>query len=129
MILLRVLTGGRAGTTAVARRFPFRVGRGAATDLRLEAPGIWDQHFEITPSSADGFTLSANPASLTLVNGVRAASVALKNGDQIECGDLRLQFWLSPAQQRGLRARETATWLALAGLVVSQACLCWWLPQ
>jgi len=129
MILLRVLNGSMAGASAVARRFPFRVGRAADADFRLEAPGIWDQHFEITLSSTDGFALAANPSSLTLVNGTRAAAVALKNGDQIECGALRLRFWLSPVQQLGLRAREVATWIALGGLVLAQGCLCWWLTQ
>lgn len=129
MVLLRVLTGSQAGMDTIARRFPFRVGRAATADWPLEAPGVWDHQFEITASPTDGCVLSANPASLTLVNGQRAERVVLRNGDQIECGDLRLQFWLSPARQRRLGARETATWVALAGLAAAQACLCWWLTR
>ena len=129
MVLLRVLAGSQAGAFTVARHFPFRVGRGATAHWRIEAPGVWDEQFEITCSPTEGFALAANPAGLTFVNGQRASRVALRNGDQIECGDARLQFWLSPAQQRGLRARELATWAALAGLAAVQACLCWWLTH
>lgn len=129
MVLLRVQSGLPGGGEAVARRFPFRVGRAANADWRLEAPGVWDQQFEIECSRADGLVLAANPASLTLVNGQRAERIILKNGDHIECGALKLQFWLSPTHQRGLRAREAVTWLGLIAFAGVQGFLCWWLTQ
>ena len=129
MVLLRVLSGISGGGATVARRFPFRVGRGAQAQWRLEAPGLWEDHFTIDSSAGEGFVLSANPATWTLVNGERAGRVVLKNGDRIECGGLTVQFWLSPAQQRGLRLRETLTWIALAGFTAGQGLLCWWLIQ
>lgn len=129
MVLLRVLTGSQAGAVTQARCFPFRVGRASSADWRIEAPGVWDEQFEILLSQADGFLLAANAATLTCVNGERVSQAPLRNGDHIECGDLRIQFWLSPAHQRGLRARETATWVALAGLAAVQAYLFWWLTQ
>ncbi len=129
MVLLRVLSGSKAGAVTPVRRFPFSVGRGATADWRIEMPGVWDEQFKIALSPSDGFLLSANPLSLTCVNGERVSRVPLRNGDRIECGDLRVQFWLSPARQRGLRAREMFTWIALAGLMAAEAYLCWWLTR
>lgn len=129
MVLLKVLAGGKAGTAAVARRFPFRVGRAPGADLRLETPGVWEQQFEINSALDDGIVLTSQPPGLTLVNGQPVTRVVLRSGDRIECGEARLQFWLSAARQRGLRMREVATWLGLAALGIAQVFLCWWLSQ
>ena len=39
------------------------------------------------------------------------------------------KFWLSPAVQTGLAAREILTWLALAGLLFAQIGLIYWLTH
>jgi len=47
----------------------------------------------------------------------------LRNGDLIEVGPLKIQFWLSETRQRSLRTREFFTWFALAALCAGQIVL------
>jgi pSer/pThr/pTyr-binding forkhead associated (FHA) protein len=129
MVLFRILSGRLAGTEIVACHFPFRVGRAPTADLRLEAGGVWDQHCELVKDVARGIVLQANRAALTLLNGERVEEATLRNGDLLELGEVRLQFWLSPAGQTGLAAREILTWLALAGLLFAQIGLIYWLTH
>jgi pSer/pThr/pTyr-binding forkhead associated (FHA) protein len=118
MVQLKVLSGKMAGTEMVARRFPFRIGRGRDSDLRLEEDGVWDGHLELEFNSADGFTVTSASGALTAINGKSAQRAALRNGDCIELGVVKVQFWLAPARQKGLRIREWLTWAAV-GLVAA----------
>ena len=127
MIQLQILSGNKAGTDWVARRFPFHIGRSAAADLSLEEDGIWDQHLELDLIRPDGFVLSARPNALVAVNGQRIEQAVLRNGDRIEIGSLKMRFWLSETRQVGLRFREWITWCALVLLSAGQVCLIYWL--
>ncbi len=129
MVLFRILSGSMAGAEIVACHFPFRVGRAARADLRIEGGGVWEEHCEVTRDAGRGLLLRSHAAALTLVNGQKVEETALRNGDLIELGEVRLQFWLSPAVQTGLALRETSTWIALAALVVVQFSLVYWLTH
>lgn len=129
MILLRTLSPPAARAERIARRFPFRVGRAANADWRIEAPGVWDDQFAIELDRGEGVFLVARSEAQTLVNGERARRTLLRNGDRIECGALTLQFWLSPPQQEALAFREWATWIGLLGLACVQALWFFWLPR
>ena len=123
MVQLQVLSGKHAGTTKLARRFPFVVGRNSTADLCLEQDGIWDRHLEFHLQIPDGFVLKSHPRALTNVNGQPVRQAFLRNGDLIEVGPLKIQFWLSETRQRGLRTREFLTWFALAALCAGQIVL------
>jgi hypothetical protein len=129
MILLRSLSGRVAGTETVARHFPFQIGRSSKAGLRLEAPGVWERHCEIVRDAEHGLRLRSHPEALTLVNGQAAKDVVLRSGDVLELGEIRLQFWLSPARQPGLGLREALTWICVAGLVAIQIGFLLWLPR
>jgi pSer/pThr/pTyr-binding forkhead associated (FHA) protein len=129
MILLRSLSGRVAGSETVARHFPFQIGRSPKAGLRLEASGVWEQHCEIVRDTEHGLRLRSHPEALTLVNGQTAKDVVLRNGDVLELGEVRLQFWLSPARQTGLGLREVMTWAGMASLVAIQVGLMLWLPR
>ena len=120
MVLLSVLSGTTAGVAVVARRFPFRVGRGPENHLRIEADGVWENHFLLDRTPSRAVTLRAQPGAITLVNGHPTAQADLRPGDLIEAGGARFQFGLSPPLQAGLALRETVTWAALALLVAFQ---------
>lgn len=121
MVLLSVLSGPAAGTQIVARRFPFRVGRGSASHLRLDLAGVWDNHFVLEPALRQGILLRAEPGATTLVNRRQIeAQAVLRPGDVIEAGGARFRFGLSPPAQRGLGLREGLTWAGLVLLVVFQ---------
>jgi pSer/pThr/pTyr-binding forkhead associated (FHA) protein len=127
VVQLTILSGKKAGTETVARRFPFQVGRSAQNGLVLDDPGVWDRHFKVGLLSPDGVVLSAAADALTTVNGERVDQSVLRNGDVIEAGSVKLRFGLSPTQQGSLRLRETLTWIGLAGLCLGQVALIYWL--
>jgi hypothetical protein len=127
MVQLKVLSGRKAGTIWVARRFPVRIGRSAAADLQLEEDGVWDEHLQLDFKPAEGIVLSAQPNAPASVNGELVHQTVLRNGDTIEIGSLRMQFWLSETRQAGLRFREGLTWAGIAGVCLGQVWLIYWL--
>jgi pSer/pThr/pTyr-binding forkhead associated (FHA) protein len=128
VIQLKILNGKQAGTEWVTRRFPVRIGRAPDAALSLEEDGIWDQHLEISLRPTEGFVLSAEPGALACLNSQPVQQAALRNGDLIELGAVKMQFGLSPTRHRSLRARELLTWIALALLCLGQVALIYWLP-
>ena len=116
MVQLQVFSDQHAGTSTLASRFPFVVGRNSTADLRLEQEGIWDRHLEFHLQIPDGFLLKAHPHALTNVNGHPIQQAFLRNGDLIEVGPLKIQFWLSETRERGVQTRELLTWFDLAAL-------------
>ena len=127
MVQLKVLSGKRAGMTWVARRFPVRVGRSGAMDLQLEEVGVWDQHLQLDFDPAEGIVLSVQQNALASVNGQPVDHAVLRNGDAIEIGSLRMQFWLSETRQEGLRLREGLTWAGIAAISLGQVGLIYWI--
>ena len=127
MVLLQVLSGKKAGAAWVARRFPVRIGRSAAADLQLEEGGVWDQHLQLDLNPAEGVILSAQSNALAAVNGQAVDRTVLRNGDAIDIGSVRLQFWLTETCQTGLRFREGLTWAAIAAISIGQVGLIYWM--
>jgi pSer/pThr/pTyr-binding forkhead associated (FHA) protein len=127
MVLFKILSGTKAGTTWVARRFPVRIGRSPAADLQLQENGVWDEHLRMEFQPSAGFILNALPDAPATVNGQTVQQAVLRNGDNIEIGSIKLQFWLSETRQRGLRLREWLTWAAIAAISLGQVGLIYWL--
>jgi hypothetical protein len=127
VVQFHILTGKKAGTDWVARRFPFHVGRSAPDGLTLDDDGVWVRHVRFELRSGEGVVSEVSPEALASVNGQRIEKALLRNGDIIEMGSVKLRFGLSPTRQRSLRLRETLTWLALAALCLAQVALIYWL--
>jgi len=127
VVLLKVLTGKKAGTSWAARRCPILIGRSSTADLQLEEGGVWDEHLQLDFNAAEGIVLSARPSALAVVNGQPVERTVLRNGDTIDIGSLKVQFWLTEARQRGLRFREGLTWVAIAAISISQVGLIYWM--
>jgi pSer/pThr/pTyr-binding forkhead associated (FHA) protein len=127
MIQLGILSGKKAGTQMVARRFPFHVGRATGNDLQLEDDGVWDRHLTIEFVPSSGFKLATAPEALATVNGERVLNVMLRNGDTITAGSVKLQFWLASARQGSLRLRENFVWVLLLLVTLGQFVLLYWL--
>jgi pSer/pThr/pTyr-binding forkhead associated (FHA) protein len=126
MIQLQVLSGNQAGAVIVARRFPFCIGRASAMDLCLNDPGVWDHHLVLALMPESGFILSRQSDALAYINGTGFDQIALRNGDVIELGSARLQFWLAQTRQRSFRQREILTWCFLGLLCLTQVALVYW---
>ncbi len=127
MIQFSILTGKKAGASWAARRFPVRIGRSAAANLQLDEEGVWDQHLQVDFKPRDGFYLTTQPNALASVNGQPVREARLRNGDGVEIGALKMQFWLGQTRQAGLRFREWFTWAAIAALCLAQIALVYWL--
>ena len=129
MVQLQILSGKKAGATWVARRFPVRVGRAPACDLQLEEHGVWNEHFHITLNPGAGFVLETLPDALVTANGQPAQRVVLRNGDVIEIGALKLQFWLGEARRRALRLSEWFVWTLITAVALAQIGVIYWLTR
>jgi len=122
MVQIDVLSGQKAGSHPVVRRFPFRIGRASGNDLQLEDGGVWDHHLSLE-FQREGFNLSVAPDALVAINGVPVQNQVLRNGDIITVGSAKLQFSLTAARQRGLRIREFFLWSLIAGVIAAQFAL------
>ena len=127
MVQLKILSGKQAGTRWVARRFPVRVGRAVTNDLRLEEDGVWDQHCVLNLDPVEGFTVTAQPEALLTINHEPARNLRLRNGDSIELGSARLQFWLNDVPQHGQTLREGFVWVLVVAICLVEVALVYWL--
>ncbi|MGH7968427.1 MAG: FHA domain-containing protein [Limisphaerales bacterium] len=113
----------------MARRFPVRVGRSAQVEYQTDEDGVWDEHLSIEFTQAEGFLLQPHPEALVCLNGEAVQRTALRNGDLIELGGLKLQFWLAPAPMGASAWREVVVWAGLAAVAAVQIALICWLPK
>lgn len=127
MVQLRVLNGTRAGTSHLVRRFPSTLGRAEADDLRLVEPGVWENHLQLDLVVPDGFRLRRLGQGRASVNGAEFDDHLLRNGDLIELGAAKVQFWLAEVRQSSNRVREALVWLGLVALLLLQGALLGWL--
>jgi pSer/pThr/pTyr-binding forkhead associated (FHA) protein len=129
MIQLSILSGKKAGTQPVARRFPFRIGRASGNELQLEDDGVWDQHLTLEFQPQSGFNLTTAPNALATVNAAPVKNAVLRNGDTITVGSVKIQFWLAAARQRSLLVRESFVWVLLVFVTIFQFTLLYWLVR
>ena len=127
MVQLKILSGKTAGDLWLARRFPVRIGRAASCALELEEPGVWDSHAQLQFSRKEGYVLQTEPNALASVNNQPVERTVLRNGDLVQLGSVKLQFWLSAPRQVGLRYREWLTWTAITVISLGQMALIYWL--
>lgn len=120
MVQLKILSGKKAGTEMVARRFPFNVGRAISCELCMDDPGVWDKHFEIKLGPTNDFVLVSDPKTSVFIEGKPFQQTTLRSGEIIEIGLAKILFGLSPTRQKSLTLREWLTWIALAGLCIIQ---------
>jgi hypothetical protein len=127
MVQLKVLSGKEAGAVAIARHFPFVVGRDGSAQFRLQEEGVWDRHFELDLRLPEGFLLKVCPEARVTVNDQPVDRAVLRNGDLLGVGAARIRFSLSETRQKSLRPREVLTWAALVALCAAQLALIYWL--
>jgi hypothetical protein len=127
MVQLNILTGKMAGTVWSSRRLPVRIGRTQADDLQLEEDGVWENHIQLKQSRAEGFVLQSRPDAPASINSELAKEGVLRNGDIIQLGSVKLQFWLAPTRQRGLCPREWFVWFGIALVCLGQIALIYFL--
>jgi pSer/pThr/pTyr-binding forkhead associated (FHA) protein len=122
MVDLQILSGRRAGTSFRGEGFPIRVGRAEGLDLSVDESGVWPRHFQIT-WQPQGLVLEAEPDALISVNDTVVRQSALRNGDIITLGSLKIRFSFSAVRQSSIALREWLTWIALGALCLGQVTL------
>jgi pSer/pThr/pTyr-binding forkhead associated (FHA) protein len=127
MVQLKVLTGKKAGTAYAARRFPVQIGRSSKAELQLEEDGVWDEHLRLDFNPGEGFVLSVQENALASVNAEPIQRTTLRNGDLIQLGSSKLQFWLGETRQVSLGWREWLLWSGIAMVSLGQVGLIYWL--
>ncbi len=127
MVRLKIVSGKKAGASWVARRFPVHIGRSSTADLQLEDTGVWDEHLQVDFLPADGFVLNTHSHALATVNGQPVESAVLHNGDSIEIGSAKMQFWLGEVRQRKFRLREWFVWTIIISVSLGQVVFVYWL--
>ncbi len=123
MVQLRILSGQSAGAVHECKRFPCQIGRSAAVTLRLEDPGVFDRHLQLDLVPGQGVTATVLPGAFVVLNGHALEQGVLRNGDVLDLGAAKVQFWLSQTRQRSLRLRETLTWIGFCLLCAGQILL------
>ena len=129
MVQLRILSSPKAGELQNVRRFPFHIGRAPDNDLVLDGSGVWNYHFKVDFQPREGFTLQTFDEAYATINDQPQSAARLRNGDIISFGSAKIQFWLAPARQRGLRLRELLVWALLATVTAAQIALIGWLVE
>lgn len=127
MLQLQVLTGKRSGSNVELKRLPCRVGRGKSCDLQLTDPGIWDSHVELVLEPREGIFVTVFPHAKAYVNGQPVDRARLRNGDILELGAVRMQFWLGTARQKRFLFSENLTWASVVAVVIAEVVLAYWL--
>ena len=127
MVQFKILSGKKAGSSWETRRFPVRIGRSAGSDLQLEEAGVWEDHLKVDFEPKEGFIAETQANAFASINGQPVQRAALRNGDLLEIGSIKLQFWLSEAPQRGQAFREAFVWSMISLVCLGQIALVYWL--
>ena len=127
MVQFKILSGKKAGSSWETRRFPVRIGRSAGSDLQLEEAGVWDDHLKVGLEPKEGFMAETQANAFASLNGQPIQRAALRNGDTLEIGSIKLQFWLSEAPQRGQAVREAFVWSMISLVCLGQIAVVYWL--
>jgi pSer/pThr/pTyr-binding forkhead associated (FHA) protein len=105
-VIQRVAGRGLALTQVM--RTSLRIGRGTNADVRSENPAVALEHAVIEGLDDSYTVVDKGSITGTYVNGKPVESAALKKGDVIEIGDLRLEVQLNdPGKPLFLRVGET----------------------
>jgi pSer/pThr/pTyr-binding forkhead associated (FHA) protein len=128
MVQLNILSGEYERQFVKSNTFPIRIGRGENCQLQLVDTGIWENHLELNLNEEQHFTIRTASDATAMVNGKPLKGVQLlRNGDLIEIGLVKIQFWLGTVQQKNLGIREAAVWALLLAVTMAEIYLLFWL--
>jgi len=129
MVQLEILHRGKSSAKNSIQSFPCVIGRAAGCGVRLEDPGVWDQHAVLRHDDDLGFSLIASGGGTLTMNGEAVREGQLKNGDTFEVGAVAIRFWMSPTRPRSPRSGDIIFWSIVALVVVLMTTLMLMLPR
>jgi hypothetical protein len=95
----------------------------------MDDPGVWEKHLELRLDPDGRFVLSTFPDTVALLNGQSFKKSHLRNGDLVDLGSARFQFWLGETRQARGIANACILWGVLVGVLAAEFALIWWLPR
>lgn len=95
---IRVVAGFYEGLEVPMDRERIVIGRGKGADLMIAEPTTSRAHAAVGREGAAFFVEDLGSTNGTLVNGARLERAALRDGDEIQLGKLRLQVKLPSAR-------------------------------
>jgi predicted component of type VI protein secretion system len=128
MVQLNILSGEYQHQFVNSNTFPLHIGRGENCHLQLVDKGVWENHLELNLNMEHHFTIRTTSDATAMVNGKPLEGIQpLHNGDLIEIGMVKIQFWLGSVQQKNLGIREAAAWALLLSVTIAEIYLLFWL--
>jgi hypothetical protein len=123
--VLAIQQPGTGFRLASIERTPFVVGRSPSASLRLEGPGIWDQHLTLDVVKGEGLVATVWEGALARIGGVPFTRQALRNGDELSVGDVVLRLQLGAVTRRSLRIWGALVCLLGVGVVIAEVFVGW----
>ena len=123
--MLQIRVCGASGILEyVVKKLPFIIGKGPSTDLRIESPGIWDQHLVIDlDRSTSKYVVETCNESLLTINHEAVTRAFLRNGDSLRIGACELVVGLSPTVQRANSLQELSGWGLITSIILVETAL------
>lgn len=122
---LTVAQPGQSGRTIDVPELPFTIGRAAHAALRIEAPGVWDEHLTLQWDPGEGLIAVTGQGALASRNGEPFERQAIRVGDRLTLVAVTLHVGLAPIERRSLRAWEIAAWALIGGVILAEMFLIW----
>lgn len=129
MVQFEVFRSGQKPVVHPVAALPCRIGRSGKCGLRLQEPGIWEEHVELSQGADDSFQISRVGEGSLILNGESRDDGRLVNGDTIELGATKLRFWLTPVRPRSQVAGDWMFWALVSTVLIAMVGLLLSLPH
>lgn len=124
MFCVTVVEGSEKGKRFDIAAFPFVIGNNTNAELTLTDPGVWPDHIALElPSGNKGPQVSRLGEGTLSVNSEPTDSAPLRNGDLLSVGAALLRFGVAPPKRKSLLLHNTASWMAIATIVILELIL------
>lgn len=128
MVELELVRSDQDSKTFPVSKFPCVIGRGSRCDIRLNEPGIWVEHAEITLQPDNSFRIEKKGDGSLLLKGEAITQAEIHAGDIIDLGGVKLRFRLAPVHPGAQSVGDWLFWGSVALVVVAMVTLMILLP-
>lgn len=129
MVELELLRSDQESTTYPVSKFPCLIGRGSRCDVRVNEPGVWVEHAEITLEPDGAFRIKKKGDGSLLLRGESVDETGLHTSDIIDLGGTKLRFRLSAVRPSSQILGGWIFWGSLVLVVATMIALMITLPR
>ncbi|MGB0579899.1 MAG: FHA domain-containing protein [Limisphaerales bacterium] len=128
MVEFELLRSDPEPTALPVSKFPCVIGRGSRCDIRLNEPGVWVEHAELTIQSDNSFRIEKRGDGALLLNGESITESELNTSDILDLGGIKLRFRLSAVHPDAQSHADWIFWGTIALVVATMIGLMILLP-